>query len=333
MRLSQKKELPLQKDKQDKNSRNISGTGLVLGIDIGGTKTKIGSFSGSTLVVHSHFPTPQDPQQAASTLIEEIKKVPGTESGRLAGIGIGCPGPLSQETGEVLSPPNLQKWVRFPIVRLLEDEFQAPVLLENDGNAGALGEAVFGSGKGYNTVFYCTISTGIGIGIVINGAVHQGYKGLAGETWAFEPENYFGKSSGTNILDRSAGNGIVRIAAEALVEAAREGRSSCISQNEVTTRTILAALEAGDSIAVEIFEQARDILAGMLVNAMTLLAPDIVVLAGGLCTDPSWYVEPIRERVRKWMPIRELADTPINRAELWDSAVLYGAVSMVAQVL
>ena len=310
---------------------------LVLGIDIGGTKTKIGFFDKDKLIIQSHFPTPQDPKPAASTLIEEIRKVPGIDSGRLAGIGIGCPGPLSQEQGEVLSPPNLQKWDRFPIVRLLKEEFRVPVLLENDGNAGALGEAVFGSGEGYETVFYCTISTGIGIGIVINGAVHQGHKGLAGETWAFEPENYFGKSSGVNILDRSAGNGIVRIAADVLARekrgAARNASISKIPEDEITTRTILAALESGDEVAVEVIEQARDILAGMLVNAMTLLAPDIVVLAGGLCTDPSWYVDPIIERVRTWMPIRELADTPIKRAELWDSAVLYGAVAMVEQVL
>lgn len=303
----------------------MSRNSLILGIDIGGTKTKIGYVEENKLNIISNFSTPRDPDIALDKIETELRSFHRIEE--LRGIGIGCPGPLSQEQGTVLAPPNLRQWDDFPLVSLLEERFKVTVLLENDGNAGALGEAFYGTGKGYATVLYCTISTGIGIGIVIDGKAHQGYRGLAGETWAFEPENYFGKNNGINILDRSAGAGIVRIAKEKL----EEKRDSLIPRDEVTTKTIVAAYEQKDELAREVMQQGQDILAGMLVNAATLLAPDIIVLAGGLCTKPEWYVEPIIERVRAWMPIEGLRDIPIRRAHLWDSAVLYGAIKMVEQ--
>ncbi len=296
---------------------------MIVGIDIGGTKTKLGTVQDGKLVELDGFPTPQDPDEAASALIAAIDKSCG--SGPLEGIGIGCPGPLNQERGVTLSPPNLPDWDEFPIAALLKERFQVPVALENDGNAGGLGEALWGSGRGFNTVLYCTISTGIGIGIVNNGKVHQGHNGLAGETWAFIPGNYDGKPEGENILDLSAGNGIVRITKKKL----DQGRGSVIPKEEVTTGTILKAYEENDPLAVEVLEQARNVLGGMLVNAITLLAPDIIVLAGGLCARPEWYVDPLITRVRKWTSITGLSDIPVRRAELWDSAVLYGAVTMM----
>jgi predicted NBD/HSP70 family sugar kinase len=140
---------------------------ITIGIDIGGTKTKIGYLDDKQAIqVIGQISTSQDPNVAVKSIIGLIReaKLPGS----IEKIGLACPGPLNQKSGLVLSPPNLQKWKRFPIVELLKKEFNVPVVLDNDANAGALGESVYGSAKDFNTVLYLTISTGIGVGIVIN---------------------------------------------------------------------------------------------------------------------------------------------------------------------
>jgi glucokinase len=300
----------------------------VIGIDIGGTKTKIGYRKQGSLETIAHFETPRDPDRAIFAIEEKISEFL-EQNGALNGIGIGCPGPLDQEAGVVLTPPNLPGWRDVPLGKLLQERFDVPVRLENDGNAGALGEAVYGEGAGFHTVFYCTISTGIGAGIVIDGKIHRGRCGLAAEVWAFEPEYYYGRKTGITIEDRSSGNGIVSQARRLL----REGRASSIPFDNITTRTVIGAFEQGDTLATEILEQARNMVGGMLVNAITFLAPDIIVLAGGLCTNPAWYVDPVAARVAEWVKIKELQDTPIKRAKLWDSAVLYGAIRLAEQTV
>lgn len=300
----------------------------VIGIDIGGTKTKIGHINDEALQIITHFETPAEPDEAISIIVNALSSFSDRE-GPIAGIGIGCPGPLDQERGIILTPPNLPGWRQFPLVQELRKRIDAPIVLENDGNAGALGEAVYGEGTGFNTVLYCTISTGIGAGIVIGGKIHRGRRGMATEVWAFEPEYYYGRKTGLTIEDRSSGRGIVSVA-ERLLD---EGRVSSIPKDNITTRTIINAYEGGDGLAIEILEQARNMIAGLLVSAVTLLAPDIIVLGGGLCTNPSWYVEPIAARLADWVKVKELQDTPIRRAKLWDSAVLYGAIRMAEQQL
>ena len=150
--------------------------------------------------------------------------------GEPAGVGIGCPGPLDQEQGVVLRPPRLPKWDDFPIVTALQRRLDVPVSLENDANAGALGEALHGSGRGRRRVFYVTISTGVGTGIVIDGRIYRGRRGLAGEIWAFDPACFCGGKGLWNLNDLGSGEGLVRQVRHALEQGAR----SMISARAVT---------------------------------------------------------------------------------------------------
>jgi glucokinase len=204
----------------------------------------------------------------------------------------------------------------------LADALRLPVALDNDGNAGALGEAVYGSARGFDRVFYMTISTGIGTGIVVDRRVYQGAHGLAGEIWAFDPRRFSG-SAGTIINDLASGSGLVKQAARLLV-----GESPPLD-----AVALMARAASGDPAAAAIAEEARDVLAAALAFAIYLLDPDVVVLGGGMCRNPVEFVEPVVDRVRRQLTIDRLRDTPIRRAALWDAAVLYGAVALIEQQL
>ena len=288
-----------------------------ISIDIGATKTVVAYYDGSAPEVIERFLTPEQPEDAVQTMTEAVRR----DGGPAQKIGIGAPGPLDPMSGTILQPPNLRKWWNFPLKERLEQELHMPVTIDNDATVGALGEAVFGSGRGYPSVYYITISTGIGAGLVIGGRVFGGHAGLAGEVHAFRPGNFAGQNDGWNVIDLASGPGLIRRTRHRL----SEGAESSLGLDDLDTRKILAALQDKDPLAVEIMEDARNAMAAVVMGVLYAVAPSIVVLAGGLCTDNRWYVTPVQERVREWLAYPELRDIPIARAELWDSAVLWGA--------
>jgi glucokinase len=300
----------------------VSEQQQVLAVDIGGTKTAVGYVAQGTLHTLDRFPTPEDPQAAVDRLAELVADAAET----VTGVGIGAPGPLDQERGLFLTPPNLPSWWNFPFVERLREATQLPAILENDANVGALGEAIFGSGQRYRSIYYLTVSTGIGGGLILDGAVHRGHAGMAGEVWAFEPGNFFGQHTGQTILELCSGPGLLRRTRAGI----SRGEETRLCEEQLDTATLLRADADGDPLAHRIMEEARDALAGLINMIGTTLAPDCVVLAGGLCTDSAWYVDPVVDRVRRWMHIAALSEIPIMRGRLWDSAVLYGATRLLA---
>ena len=295
---------------------------ITVGIDIGGTKTKMAFLDGGDLRVFFHESTPQEPGAALRMLADGLRNA--DLPAPLNAVGIGSPGPLDQQTGIVHSPPNLPQWDSFTIRDSLAEELGVPVELENDANCGALGEAVHGAAKDYRRVFYMTISTGLGTGIVFDKKVYRGAFGLAGDIWAYDPASLGAAPGGDNLTELASGNGLVHQAERAI----DNGRTTSIPKDDVSTRTILAAFAAGDGLAAEVVETARHALAGTICFVLHLLAPEIVTLAGGLCTDPKWFVEPVTQLVHEKVGIDKLREIPIQRAELWEDAVLYGALSL-----
>ncbi len=300
----------------------VAQPGTIVGVDIGGTKTQIGHFRGERIETLLRAATPRDPDAAARLIGNAIAEA--NLPAPLGGVGVGCPGPLSQADGVVLAPPNLPEWRDFPLAARLSERLGVPVRLENDANAGALGEALHGSGRGCRGLFYMTISTGLGTGTVVDGRIWQGHRGLAGDIWCFRPGAFQGEPDLPNLNDTASGTGLVKRALERMAR----GEETGLPREGLTAEAVVAAMEAGDPVAVRVVERARDVLAAALAFVVELLAPDVVTLAGGLCRDPAWMVEPVRERFRRLIDVEGLADVPIRRAALWDEAVLYGAVEL-----
>ena len=159
----------------------------VVGIDIGGTKlaTVVADNSGK-IIYKIRQPTHADkgPEYAIELLIDMVcqtTKNAKLELNDVSAIGVSCGGPLDTKTGIVYSPPNLPGWEALPLKERLENKLGIPVTIENDANACALAEYRFGGGRGYDSVLYMTMSTGIGGGIVINGEIYRGANDSAGE--------------------------------------------------------------------------------------------------------------------------------------------------------
>ena len=164
-----------------------------------------------------------------------------------------------------------------------------------------------------------TISTGIGTGFVIDGKVYRGAHGQAGEIWSFDP-GLFGGQCGDIINDVASGSGLVK---QALAKPQIAELQDAYE--------ILCAAENGNQHAVVLAEQARNTIAATLLFVIHLLDPDLIVLGGGMCAEPERMVNPVIERVRDKLCVRSIEEIPIRRAELWDDAILYGAVELIRQ--
>ena len=148
---------------------------------------------------------------------------------------------------------------------------------------------------------------------------------MAGEVWAIRPGFFGGDPDGPTVMDLASGPGLLR----SLRRRLDEGRESVLAGVELDTRIFLKAAMAGDEVALETLEAGRDAVAGLLITVIEVMAPAAIVLAGGLCTDNAWFLDPVRRRIREWTEISRLRSIPLYRAELWDNAVLYGAVRLV----
>src|ERR1700739_2125494 len=162
----------------------MKGSGkAVLGVDIGGTKIAVGIVDRSGKIL-AQGRTPMvangTPEAALDAVVSAIDSMLST-SGQIEGIGICAPGPLDPKSGIVLNPPNLPCWRNFPLADKVRAKYSAPVKLDNDANAAALAETSGGAAQGFHYVFYATIGTGIGTGIVFDGAIYHGKTGSAAE--------------------------------------------------------------------------------------------------------------------------------------------------------
>src|ERR1700678_2395179 len=230
---------------------------LLIGVDVGGTKVAAGAVN-STGEITFQTRTPMVANDAAAGLaavlsaINSVKNGISGAGGELAGIGICAPGPLDPRSGVVINPPNLPGWRNFPLAAEVVEIFNLPVKVDNDGNAAALAEALWGTGRGFRNVFCATIGTGIGTGIVFDGHIYHGRTGSAAEG-GHNTIDYRGPRCGCGKLGcieaLAAGPAIARRAGEKI---SQEGRTSSILAlaggkiDRITSEMVAKAFEAGD---------------------------------------------------------------------------------------
>ncbi len=160
------------------------GGAPVLGVDVGGTKVAVGLVDhDGKILAQSRKPMVANGTAEAGlqAVADAIDSLVSTVPGGIHSIGICAPGPLDPKTGVVLNPPNLPCWRDFPLAERIVSMYHVPVKVDNDANAAALAETRWGAARGYHYVFYATIGTGIGTGIVLDGRIYHGNTGSAGE--------------------------------------------------------------------------------------------------------------------------------------------------------
>ena len=283
---------------------------LVVGVDIGGTKVAAGLVDREG-AIKSQTRTPmvanREAGEGLAAVISAIDVLFAQDPKArtlIRGIGICAPGPLDPHTGVVLNPPNVPCWRNFPLAAEVAKVYDVPVKVENDANAAALAEAIWGAGRGFHRIFYATIGTGIGTGLVCDKRIYNGRTGAAGEGGHMSidyngPRCGCGKPGCIEIL--AAGPAIARRARAKL--AADQSFGSNILHlakgkiDAVTSEMVGHAYADGDPLAKEILQETVKLLALWLSNIVDLLEPDVMIVGGGVAA----MLNPFFGDLSKWL--------------------------------
>ena len=302
-----------------------------MGVDIGGTKVASGlvnargeilGFERLAMVSNS------SPQKALDAVLGAISQVARDAWNQVNGIGICAPGPLDPTTGVILNPPNIPCWRNFPLAEAVQKQYAVPVKVDNDANAAALAEARWGAARGYNFVFYATIGTGIGTGIVFAQKIYHGRTGSAAEGGHVSidyrgPLCRCGKPGCIEIL--ASGTAIASRARERLPQ---ERDSSMLAlaggiPEGISGEIVAKAYAAGDPLAAEILNESAEMLALWLSNMVDLIDPDVIVIGGGAAALYRPFFDFLKHRVPQLSVNPRAAEVPILLAR-------YGADSGIA---
>jgi glucokinase len=283
---------------------------LVVGVDIGGTKVAAGLVDREG-AIKSQTRTPMVANREAGeglaaviSAIDVLFSQDAKARTLIRGIGICAPGPLDPHTGVVVNPPNVPCWRNFPLAAEVAKVYDVPVKVENDANAAALAEAIWGAGRGFHHIFYATIGTGIGTGLVCDKRIYNGRTGAAGEGGHMSihyngPRCGCGKPGCIEIL--AAGPAIARRARAKL--AAEQSSGSKILDlakgniDAVTSEMVGHAYADGDPLAEEILQETAKLLALWLSNIVDLLEPDVMIIGGGVAA----MLNPFFGDLSKWL--------------------------------
>ncbi|MGA8152110.1 MAG: ROK family protein [Terriglobales bacterium] len=268
---------------------------LVVGVDIGGTKVAAGLVDGKgEIKAHTRIPMVVNGEAseglaAVVSAIDLLFTQDAKARTLVRGVGICAPGPLDPKTGIVINPPNLPSWRNYPLAAELERVYRVPVKVENDANAAALAEAMWGAGRGYRHIFYAGIGTGIGTGIVCDRRIYNGRTGAAAEGGHMSidydgPLCGCGKPGCIEVL--AAGPAIAR-RARAKLAFQPSPRSSILDLAEgnihaVTSEMVGQAYAAGDPLAEQTLQETVKLLSLWLSNIVDLLEPDVIIIGGGV---------------------------------------------------
>jgi glucokinase len=304
---------------------------IFVGVDIGGTKIAAGlvdadgEISSQKRVAMISNGSADD---GLSAVLSAIAQVLPPHADGVSGIGICAPGPLDPITGTILNPPNVPCWRNFPLAESVQKVHRVPVKVDNDANAAALAEARWGAGRGYRNVFYATIGTGIGTGIVMDGQVYHGRTGAAGEGGHMSidyrgPVCECGKPGCIEVL--ASGTAIARRARELVVAGNKSSMLELAGGDArvINGEIVRQAFDGGDALAQEILTEMAGMIALWLGNIVDLLDPDVIVIGGGAAVLLNSFFDDIRNRIPKLTVNPRSSEVPIVHAR-------YGADSGIA---
>lgn len=272
---------------RNKGSVDRSADNVLVGVDIGGTKTAVCfSVEPPHVIWRREFPTrPQDgPEHALQTLVAAIREGLAETACKPAAIGVSCGGPLDTVAGVIRCPPNLWTWRDVPITSLLTREFGSPCALENDANAGALAEHRFGAGRGIQHMIFLTLGTGLGAGLILNNQLFRGASNMAGEIGHVRLTEHgpVGHGKEGSVEGWASGGGMARMAQQLVLDAISRGEKTSLAGklSGLTTRDIADELRNGDSVARHIVALSGCRLGEALAILVDVLNPERIVLGG-----------------------------------------------------
>ncbi len=320
----------------------VSEDGYLIGVDIGGTKVAAGMVN-SAGEIRNQTRTAMVANEAAAGLAAVMSAIDAVSArskddpesrGLIRGIGICAPGPLDPHSGVVINPPNLPGWRDFPLAAEVAKAYRLPVRVDNDGNAAALAEALWGAGRGFRNVFCATIGTGIGTGIVFDRRIYHGRTGAAAEGGHMTidyrgPRCACGKRGCIEAL--ASGPAIARRAAAKIAESGRHSPVLDLAGGKlerVSTEMVGKAFAAGDPLAKEILQETAGFLAAWLGNVVDLLEPDVMIVGGGVAAMLQPLFDEIRNQLPTWSVNSHAQEIPLVMAHYGAEAGIAGGAAL-----
>lgn len=271
---------------------------------------------------------PDDGMNRLCNLIKRVVEHSRVSQDAIVGIGVGCTGPVDTIRGLVQNPYTLPTWDDLPIVDILTQVFQKPTLLLNDAHVAALGEHAIGAGRDTLNMIYITVSTGIGGGIILNEHLYRGAGLMAGEV-GHQSLDFNGRPcycGGRGCWEMYAAGPAIAKMAQARVSPVSqlwtlaEGHTSAI-----TARMVGEAAQQGDALAVDLLRETGTYLGVGIANLLNILAPEMIVLGGGVMQSQGFILPAIRERLQQQNFLVPADKIRIVPAELGLNAGVIGA--------
>jgi glucokinase-like ROK family protein len=281
--------------------------GLAAAIDMGAThmSVAVGDFSAQILEeVEQPFRIADGPEhcleegdRALGFLLEKR----GLKIADLSAIGLSVPGPVITDTGMVMAPPIMPGWDRYPIRTTLENRWNVPVTLNNDANFGAIGEWVFGAGRGEKNIAFIKVGSGIGAGLIMNRQVFGGTTGSAGEIGhlTIDENGPLCTCGNHGCLEAFAGGHAIELQAKKLVESGKRTVLSDFNTKPITVREVAEAARRGDLAAQEILHRSGTFIGIAVAGLINLVNPSVVIVGGGVAEVGDLITAPIRKVVRE----------------------------------
>lgn len=314
---------------------------IYLGIDIGGTKVAAGMVTARGEIL-SKVRVPMSSRGSEAEGLDAVERAIAAAFERepkrrasVAAIGISSPGPLDPRKGIIINPPNLPCWHNFPLAAKVRQLHRVPTFVDNDANAAALAEAIWGAGRGYESVFYATLGTGIGTGIILGGQIYHGRTGAAAEGGHVSidyhgPKCACGKLGCIEAL--AAGPAVAKRARERLPSGGADTEKLLAlaggNPELVTAEMVSAAWHASDKLAASILQQTADLLAIWLGNIVDMLEPDVIIFGGGMGELMSEWFGRIREQLPAWTINSRCKEIPLVRARYGEDSGIAGAAAL-----
>lgn len=292
--------------RRPENLQLHAGLGVLVGVDIGATSLDVAVLS-PDLSVLSHHSEPADVREGPGVvlarvrgLIKELLERTGFSARQVLGIGIGVPGPVNFEIGQLVNPPLMPAWDSFSIRDYLREDYAAPVFVDNDVNLMALGE-LWRLKRSLSNFLVIKVGTGIGCGIVCHGEVYRGAAGSAGDVGHIcvdqeGPRCHCGNLGCVEAM--AAGPAITRMAMQAAEAGESAALAECLrTQGRIEAIDVGQASRAGDAAANAIVQRAGSLIGQMLASIVNFFNPSHVFIGGGITRIGPLFLAAVRQSV------------------------------------
>lgn len=305
---------------------------IAIGIDLGGTQVRAALVNRQGQVL-ARAEERTDAMAGPARVMSQIQALAdgltsASSGASVVGIGVSTPGPIDTISGVARDIPTLAGFADFLMMADLQRRFAFPVSLENDGIAAAIGEWQFGAGRGLDNLVYATVSTGLGGGVIADGRVLRGRKGMAAHIghMSVMPDGALCPCGNRGCFEAyGSGTAFTRRAQERAFgcEETTLGRDGQV----IDSRAVFAAARAGDALANRLIDEEAEILGRGFTSLLHIFSPDVIVMGGGLSHEFERLHPGIRDYIRRWaMPA--FKDVDVVHAALGQNSGLIGAAAL-----